>query len=222
MNNKEDSLFDDPVLMEAFKRHEELVNERMKTVKKGPKVIHLEYYSGDYSRNLITDFEEKLKEIDLEFSSFDKSGIPFNSLDDFTLTTFLVIAQPILGELINSFGTSIIWDVIKYIAKKYWKALKSASLSRVSGEKVVESKISFGLRCKLDPNTSFDFELSGDVSEETVEVMLDKTLTFLKDVKLNEEYQNTAYANFDTTNERWISVNVAEELRKRVEKNKAQ
>lgn len=75
-----------------------------------------------------------------------------------------------------------------------------------------KKKITFGLEIKLDKNTSFNFRLDGDLSEELVEKSLDKAFDYLKEQQPNENYKHSYFMTYNSTNENWNKLDVEEEL----------
>lgn len=199
---------------DVYKQYEKKMEEKQKFVKSGPNVIHLEYYGGVILENEILDYEKKLKAEGLELSRFDKNGVMYACIDKFTLVTFIGIAQPLIGELINGIEANATWDVIKYIVISTWKSVRKKTYTRATNQEVIKKEINFGLKVKLDENTSFDFELNGDLDIKTIDKSLNKILTFIENHQKNKNYKRTEYIYFDNKQDEWITVDVETEIRK--------
>jgi len=56
----------------------------------GDNVVHLEYL-GELNEACLSEINEKLKTAGLELSSFNKSGVMYNSFEEYSLVTFCVL-----------------------------------------------------------------------------------------------------------------------------------
>jgi hypothetical protein len=106
-------LLDEFMNSDAYKRQAKLLEEKQKSVKTGDNIVHLEYL-GELNDSDLVEINDKLKTVSLELSSFDKSGVMYNSLEEYSLVTFFVLNQPIVIELLKGIGTNALWDVIKF------------------------------------------------------------------------------------------------------------
>ena len=76
--------------------------------------------------------------------------------------------------------------------------------------------MTFGLKVKLYKNTSFDFELKGDLDDKTIENSLNKVLGFLENQQLNNNYKQPDYVFYEKINNTWVKVDVEKEIRKKI------
>lgn len=205
---------------EEYKEYERKMEEKEKFIKKGSKVIHLEYIGGVFPETDILEYESKLESVGLELSRFDKNGVMYASLDRFTLLTFIAIAQPLIGELVKGVGTNATWDIIKYLLKSAWGSVRKRTYSRATSQEMTKKEISFGLKVRLDENTSFDFELSGDLDDKIIDNSLDKVLDFIGNQQLNKIYKRTEYVYYDDNKKKWIIVEVEKEISKMIKSGK--
>jgi len=205
---------------DAWKEYEQRIEEKRKSIKRGPNVIHLEYLGDSFKIEDINEFGIKAEEVGLVFSHYDKNGDMYANLDQFELVSYLVISAPIITEFLKGIGTNMAWDAIKYILFEGIKKLRTKHYHRATQNKVVEKKISFGLKVNLDRNTSFNFELNGDLDDTTIQNSLDKILTFIGKQKINEHYKLTDYVHFDKTSDEWVKIDVTEEIEKMSEEGK--
>jgi len=213
-NQTSKEMLDEFMQSDTFKQMETVEVERRKTVKSGPDVIHLEYI-GELTVDDLKEIDEELSKAQLKLSSYNKSGVAYANLDTFSLVSYLVISQPIITELLKGVGTNALWDVIKLTSIKIWEKVKGEKVTKYNKDGVVNQKaITFGLQVKLDQNTSINVELKGDVDKEIIAESLDKVLKFIGEQKLNEKYQITDYAHFDSTSKKWIKTDVKAEVNK--------
>ena len=204
---------------EAWKAYEAKENEKRKSIKRGPNVIHLEYLGPLLPDNYITECEEQVEKVGLQLSHYDTNGTMYASLDTFELVIYLGIAQPLINELIQGITTNATWDVIKFLLLSTWRKVRNKSYTKATNSYSEKKELTFGLKVHLDKNTSFNLKLDGAVEESTIEKSLDQVLNFLGEQKLNEKYKNTDFAFFDNEKSKWIKVDVEKEIRKMV-KNK--
>jgi len=206
-----------------YLKYEKLNEERRKTVKTGDNVIHLSYLGGLIDSEEIREIEKTLKQSQLELSSFDRSGLPQNALEDYLNVIYVAISIPLISNILTGVVSSIVWDSIKVTVKKVWVKVKNKEYTKLTAGSQEKKKITFGLEIKLDKNTSFNFRLDGDLSEELVEKSLDKAFDYLKEQQLNENYKHSYFMTYNSTNENWNKLDVEEDLRaKMLKRNKKQ
>ncbi|MDD4150358.1 MAG: hypothetical protein PHE33_10035 [Bacteroidales bacterium] len=216
-NKKSISEIDEILDSDIFKEQKKLIEERRKTIKKGPNVIHLDYY-GELSSKDLGQIQSKLEEANLDLGYFDRSGRMTNNFDDFLLTTYFVLNHPLTNEILKSIGTSMIWDSIKWGIKFAWKKLRNMKISKVSSTTIEEKSIKFGMKVILDQNTSFNFELDGNIEEEQLDRVLDKAFDFLREQGVNSKMKNSDYVCFSHEENKWIRVDVLKEIQKRAKR----
>jgi hypothetical protein len=190
-------------LSEVCKDYEQKMKEKRKFIKHGSNVIHLEYLGSTFSDDDISDFEKKIKNVGLELSRFDTNGEMYATFDEFKLVIFIVIAQPLIGELVKGVLTNATWDAIKYVIKTAWMKTRNKTYTKMSSQKVTKKQISFGLKLQLDKDTNFDFKLSGDMDEKMLDDSLDKVLRFFDRQQLNKEYKQTYCVSFCKEKQEW-------------------
>lgn len=195
--------------------------EKEKFIKRGSNVIHLEYLGGSINDASFNIFEKELNKVNLTLSRFDKNGEAYGLLEQYQLVSFLILAQPIIIQFLSGISINASWDVIKHISLTLWKDVKGKSYDKITQHGAEKKEIKFGLKVKLDRNTSFDFELSGDLSEETIENSLDKLLNFLSEQSLNKKFKQADYVYIDKKTGEWKKIDVEQEIRKQVNKQKS-
>jgi len=154
----------------------EKMQMKYSTIKRGPKVIHLDYYGSVLDENDISEIEHEVNNAGLELSRFDKSGVAFASVDDYTLHIALFISSPISKLIFEHLGKNIAWEVVKASAIKIWRKVKSKRDTQQSTG--VPKKVNVGLRISLDNGKITDFHLDGELAEETVLIVMDKVLNY--------------------------------------------
>ncbi len=190
--------------------------DKKKTIIHVDNAIHLDYLGKMISEEDIKRFEGIAKNSGLQLSRFDKSGGMHASLDQYTLIASLLVTQPLIGNILIGVGGSATWEAIKYILISTWKNVRNKSYQKLSGGGVQDKKLTFGLRVTLDKNTGFDFELSGDFDEKIIDNSLNKVLKFLKEKKINKEYQYPKYLHYSPEQDEWIEIDVEFEIRKNI------
>lgn len=109
-------------LEKYLKELEKLSKERMKSVKKGNNVIHLQYLGG-IEQNIIELISDKLKSKNIEFSYFDSSGFPKN--DYIEATNTLIFSYVFISEYLTGISQNAVWDVIRFVVLKIFNAVKN-------------------------------------------------------------------------------------------------
>lgn len=193
-----------------------LWTEKYSTIKEGDNVIHLEYYHGLLNDSDLHEISQTLKIVDFELSRFDRNGVPMASLDDFMLQLFLMINDSIVKDILIGSAGSMLWDSIKSTSIYIWKKIK---LRYWEQKEETDKPLNFGLKMKLDENTKFDFNLSGNLSEEILEQSVDKILEILKASEKNKHPKSAGFYRVDENGE-WEKVNVNEEILKLHSKKK--
>jgi len=209
MNNQGEDIFKS----DWYLKYKKLNEERRKTVKTGDNVIHLSYLRGLIDSEELRDIEENLKQSQIELSSFDKSGLAQNAFEEYLNVIYIAISTPLISNILTGVVSSIVWDSIKVTVKKVWVKVRNKEYTKLTAGSQEKKKITFGLEIKLDKNTSFNFRLDGDLSEELIEKSLDKAFNYLKEQQLNENYKHSYFMTFNSTNENWNKLDVEEELR---------
>jgi len=202
---------------DEYKEYEKMMNEKEKYLKKGPNVIHLQYLGSLFEESDFIEYENKLNDVGLELSRFDKSGVMYNCLDKFELVTYISIAPPIILELIKGTGSNATWDVLKYLLFSAWRKVRNKSHTRATTQISEKKEILFGLKVSIDSQTAFNMSLKGDLDESIILNSLDKVLDFLREQKPNEEFKHPDCVYFDSISSKWIKVDVLSEIKKMME-----
>lgn len=179
-------------------------------MKQGPNVIHLEYYSSVLSDNDIQEIEAQLSSLDLELSRFNKTGLIYNSLSDFSLDVFFTLQEPIVKLIAEGFAVNIAWESIKY--------LFISTLNRIKSNIQDNKKPKYGLRMKFKDNKLIDFRLDNIESPEMLSLALDKATEFIKEER---EPKDTIllsdYCEFVLEKEDWEAIDRMAEWKKKAD-----
>jgi hypothetical protein len=208
----ETSFLDSP----EFKQMELLQQEKLKSVKAGPNVIHIDYYQGVLEQDDLTYISNLLAKNNLEFSSYNKSGTLYAHFDAFSLSMFITIAQPILIQFLDDVYPNATWDCIKLIASGIAKKVsKRQKLYEYNGKKMKKKKIKYGLKIVTPTGTHVEFELNGHMSEKTISKALDRTLGIISNISK----QKPKYGKFNFINGKWKLYDVESERYKYMKRN---
>ncbi|WP_312994271.1 hypothetical protein [Chryseobacterium flavum] len=173
---------------------------------------------GGLDENDLKFIEEQFDNLNLGFKYISHNGEVTNSLPDFSLEVFYVLSSPFLQETIKHIGKNVVWESLKAIFIYTRNKLKNQEYSQITKDNVVKKPIKFGINAVLDNNTSYNFELSGNLSDELIDRSLDKMLDFLKEQKANEKYEYTSYVRFSSKNDEWETESLQEYISKKINK----
>jgi hypothetical protein len=187
---------------ELYKNHKKLLEERRKTIKKGNNIIHLQHL-GQFSNDELQEINKNLSSVNLELSSYDKSGDFSASLETSELIAYFLIHQQLINEILKNVGNNAIWEIVKSSLLFGWKKLRNDKYYKITSSTKEEKKVKYGLKVELDKNTRFEFELSGDLDKEIIENSLDKILDFLKDQKKNETSKLKTSTKYSKKEKKW-------------------
>ncbi len=201
---------------EEIERMAVTMEKKYSTVKKGENVIHLDYYHPIFTENDIKHVEDILTEPGYQLSYFDKSGIPYASLEEFQLQVALILSQKVTQDILIGVVGGALWDSIKLSVLYLWKKTTNEKLTKYSGKGFSEAKINFGLTIQKDEFTQFDFKFEGDGNDDNSMVYLDKILDFLKETKPNDVPKLADFVIFDKETNQWRPLDVTAEIQKKL------
>ncbi len=101
---------------EQLEHHAKLNAEKMATVITGDDVIHLEYFYGIIDKDDVQKYQTDLQKVGIRLSHFDKNGLVFANLDDYTLHVFFGLSLPIVKLLGEGILTNVVWETIQALA----------------------------------------------------------------------------------------------------------
>jgi hypothetical protein len=201
---------------EAFKNQEKLLEEKRKTVKSGSNVVHVEYFGVILNNDDLEEFSLELKKNELELSSFDKSGVAYNNLEDYTNMIYVGLNSELAKNILYAAAGSVVWESIKLITKRIFSKTKNQEINSYSGGGQIRKKeITFGIHIHIDRNTGFKFRLDKKFTTETIDKPLNQAVEFVKTQSPNAVYTHPLFLYYDHKNEKWIPVDMMEDIRKK-------
>jgi len=201
---------------EKLDQYATMMAAKYSTIKKGPDVIHLEYYGGLIDDKDIVEIEANISTQGLQLSRFDKNGVPYASIHDFTLQVALFLSDPIVQMILLGVGTNALWDSIKASSLLVWRRLKQRVWHLPENERRL--KINFGLKVRIDADNFFDLKLDGEADEETTLQALDKAFELMKSMKDIQAKSRNKFFIYDKK-KGWIEINVMDEIIKKAEQS---
>lgn len=210
------NILDDFMKSQAFKNQEKLLEEKRKTVKSGSNVIHVEYFGGILNNDDLEEFSLELKKNELELSSFDKSGVVYNNLEDYSNMVYLALNSELAKNILYAAAGSVVWESIKLITKRIFSKTKNKKINSNSGGGQIKKKqITFGINIIIDRNTGFKFRLDNKFTTETIDKSLNQAAEFVQSQTPNAVYTHPLFLYYDHKNEKWIPVDIMEDIKKK-------
>lgn len=199
---------------EEIRQHALKMASKYLTVKSGDNVIHLEYYSGIIMDDDIKQIENDLSNVNIELSRFDKSGVPYASLEDYTLDIMLFISGPIMQGILLNIGSSAAWDGIKSSFSILWKKVRRRN-PPPSGR-----NISCGMEVKIGAHASIRLKFEGEGADEEMQESLDKILDTIRTVIAADITRNNNFFIYDKKIKNWVALDRMKEMARKIEKRK--
>lgn len=208
-----DNFMDSDIMAEYKKRME----EKELTIKRVSNAVHINYYDGVITAEDLAETELKLKSAELVLSSYDKSGVMYASLEDFTNLMNVAVNHEITKNIVFGVIGNIVWETIKAITLNIFKKVKGESITTIS-TKPTKKELTFGLHLSLNKNTGFEFRLDTKLSTETVDKALDEAKEYVKKQTPNEHYKQPTFLYYDVEKNEWVAVDIIAELNKKTAK----
>lgn len=186
----------------------DFTEQKKSTVLRGDDVIHLNYFHGLIDELDIKYITAEFRDINLRLSRYDKNGIIFGSLKDYSLQISFALSNPIVQGIIAGLTVNAVWAGVK---KAVWFIWKKIMLEQMSLPE--KSKMNFGLRVETTNGAWVDFKLDGNFSEQTVLTALDKILPIIQQ-KRQFERDKLNFLIFDPENNEWNLVDTMAEFRR--------
>lgn len=117
--DKMNHILSDFINSDAYKDYEKFYNKKKETVKNGPNTVHINYYEEILNAEDLKDYSKELEIQGLELSSFNKSGVIYNSIDEYTNAIAVIVSYELTKNIIFGVAGNLVYDAIKSIAKKY-------------------------------------------------------------------------------------------------------
>lgn len=184
--------------------------------------VKLNYYNGLFDQGELEAHKIKLRAVGVDLIEQDKSGIPMMFLDEFTNQISLTLSNPVIqayvfGQLING-G----YDVLKGTIIWVWNSLIGKKITKIHVNGEQEAKdATFGLHIEIDEYTKVDLRLTGDVSDELKSKCIDNGFELIKTLPKNNVPKIAEFAKYDWDKQKWLIVNINEEIGKLIEKQKS-
>ena len=204
---------------DIMREYEKRMEEKELTVKRGNSVVHVNYYEGVITSEDLKEIDGELEAIQLELSSYDKNGVMYASLEDFTNLMNVVVNHELTKNVVFGVVGNIVWETIKAITIKIFKKVKGQNITTIS-TKPTKKELTFGLHLSLNKNTGFEFRLDTRLSTETVDKALDKAKDYIKVQTPNESYKQPKFLYYDEKINEWVVVDVMAEITKLTTKKK--
>lgn len=200
---------------ELFKDQAEILNEKRKSVKTGSNVVHIDYYGDLLNADDLNEYFNLLKTNSLELSSFDKSGVVYNDLEDYSNLISVALGDELTKNVIFNVVGSFVWETIKTIIKRIFIKTDKQEINSFYGKGQVKKKqTTFGISLSLDKNTGFNFRLDSNFNSETIDKSLDQAVDFIKNQTPNDSYSLPVFLYYDHENTKWVPVNIMEDISK--------
>lgn len=202
-----------------IERYARFTSEKYSTIKRGANIVHLDYYGGLLTDSDITEIDNNLNKAGLELSRLDKNGIPYASLQDYTLNVALFLSDPIVSNILLGVSAGAFWDAIKASSFLIWKQIKERYWSKLSEQENLKNQINFGMHVQVDENRSLDLKIEGGLSEKNALKALDKVTEIIKYIKTNSNPSRKKFYHTDKHGN-WIEVDIQKEIKKEILKQK--
>jgi hypothetical protein len=206
---------------EQIELHVNRMGAKYATVKQGTNVIHLDYYDGLLDSGDIRQIENDLSSQGYELSRFDKSGVAYNNLHDYTLHLAYYLSDPVVQVILTGIGTNALWDMIKKVSFYTWQRVRTKKVMQNKGR---QEALNFGLKLQLGKDTKLELKFGNDATEATTLQALDKVIDLIKDTKQNTPAtpQPARMHRFDATTGKWMEIDMLKEIREKIEAEKSQ
>ena len=185
-----------------------------------PYRVLLTFYRGSFDEIELDDYKKKLINAGIEMFEYDKSGRPMASLQDFTNQISLLINDALFQAFIMGLATNGSYDLIKQTIIWMWNSLKNKKLTMISASGKKEEDATFGITISVDHNTSIDFRLSGEVSDELKNKCIDKAFNFAKTLKRKPEPTLAKFSKYDWDKHEWYIVDINKEIDKIIQEQR--
>ena len=205
---------DDNQLNELMKELKNIEDKKRKSIIHGDNVIHFDYLSGLIDEADLIQLKSLLKTASLQLSLYDKNGSPYNTLEDFALTMFLYISQPIVMQLITGISINTVYDCIKKSILLIHNKIINKEVTHTNGKISEQKKIKFGIKMNTPANGKFSFEFDGVLNEERIDDFFTKAL----DVYSKSDDDKSFYCVYDSESKILNKVDIMDEIRNKTNK----
>lgn len=172
------------------------------TIKQGDNVVHLEYYDGLIDKDDIHEIESILSNEGIVLSRFDKNGVAYASLEDFTLQVSIFLSDPIVQSVLLGLGTNALWDALKKITFLGWQRIKQRPWFSAGRSK----PLNYGLRIERKNKSTIEIKISGDFSDEIAMQAIEQIGGLIKEEQDKPPSSYGDFFVFDEAMQMWIVV----------------
>lgn len=197
---------------EEYKKYEQFLEEKKKTIKHGTNVVHIEYVDGILVQEDLNEIELELNKSKLTLSSYDKAGVIYASLEEYkNLINVVLRSEIIMNILVYNVLASIFWETIKSIYKKFMVKLKT-SIIKTLGTKNLKDKLTFGIHVIIDNNNQYYVRLNSSFSESEIELVMEKAIKFIKKQNFNLTYKHPLFLYYNLEDKKIIKVDMIKDI----------
>ncbi len=162
-------VWDDELIM----KNAQYMYEKEKSIKKGNNVLHIEYLEGILIQKDLEEIEKVLQTTDIELSSYDKSNVPYNSLNELTGVIKLILNSKISEDIFIGVVGNAVWDAMcKVFLLTYNKIKGKKYHERFSGGKIKSKNANMSLVIRKTQTTSIEYVLEGETDSEEQKIVL--------------------------------------------------
>jgi len=201
---------------EAYKNHKKKLDEKKKTIKNGENVVHINYYEGILNKDDLKEYSVSLEKIELQLSSYDKNGVMYASLEEYSNLMNVVLTDELTKNILYGVAGNLIWDTIKTLTKKIFTKVKNKNLNHLSGGRSKKKNVTFWIHLSLNEYTGFDFRLDGKFNSKTIEKSLEQATEFVKVQTPKEKYDHPLFLYYDHKKKEWVAVDMIKEIKQKV------
>jgi hypothetical protein len=210
---------DDLMQSDLYIKQKKLQEERAKTIKHGKDVVHISYLGGFLNGEDLANYEEDLKKANLQISSYNKAGIIYNSIEDYSNLINVAVNSDLTKNIIFGVAGNLVWDTIKIITKKIFNKTKNKKIDHHTASKKTKKELTFGISLSLNKNTGFNFRLNGKIKAKDIDKVLDKASEFVREQKENKDYKHPLFLYYDDKNDKWVAVDMLDDIKHKMGQN---
>lgn len=135
--------------------------------------LHLNYYSNIISKKDLAVFSKELESFQIPLSSFNKSGVAYANLEDFSNMMNVVLQSELVKNIFNKVIASAAWDLIKSMIKSVFAKTKNETVNHNTGSKTTKKNVTFGFHFSVNSYTGLTFRLDRKSTVEEVDQQLE-------------------------------------------------
>ena len=172
--------------------------ERHSKIKNTPNAVHINYYEGIITASEIETIEKELAKLNLDLSLYNKSGVIYNSIFDLTSLVSVALGDELTKNIIYEVVGGAVWDGIKNVIYRVFNKTKNQTINNYSVNKVIKTKVTFGVNFRLNKNQGLYFNFKGSFNKEKLHTALDQTKEIIKEI--SPDAIGSEYLEYDHKN----------------------